>query len=211
MFFDLAEAFQHALVVTREDLEELRQLGIPVGEQVLATRRAGELDMLFDFRLHIGDVRITALDEAVEVDHVLVEAFFEKSVEVVDIGHAARHACSEVASGRAENDHLSARHVFAAVVAHAFDDGFDARVADAEAFACDAVDVGFAGSRAVEGDIADEDVVFGGKERSAGRVDRDLGAGEAFADIVVGVALEGEGHAWWAERGERLTGAAVEL
>ena len=86
-----------------------------------------------------------------------------------------------------------------------------AGVADAEALAGDAVDVGLAGGGAVEGDVADEDVFLRLEERALGRIDDDLGAGEALADVVVGIAFEREGHARRAEGGERLAGAAVEL
>ena len=51
------------------------------------------------------------------------------------------------------------------MVADAFDDGADAAVADAEAFTGRAVDVSFAAGRAVEGDVADDDVVFRREDR----------------------------------------------
>ena len=121
MFLDFAEALEHALVVAREDFEELRQLGVPVFQQELAAGGAGVSDVLLDLGLEVGDVLVAALDEAVEVDHFLVEAFLEHAVDIVNVGDAAGHACGEVATGLAEHDHLAAGHVFAAVVAHAFD------------------------------------------------------------------------------------------
>ena len=127
LFLDLAEALEHALVVAREDLEELRQLGVPVVEQEFAAGGAGECDVFFDLGLDHGDVRVAAFDEAVEVDHLLVEALFEQSVDVIDVGDAAGHAGGEVAAGLAEHDDLAAGHVFAAVVADAFDDGLARR------------------------------------------------------------------------------------
>ena len=54
------------------------------------------------------------------------------------------------------------------MIADRFDDGVDARVADAEALARQAADVGFAAGGAVKGDVADDDV-FLGDERRAGR------------------------------------------
>jgi hypothetical protein len=56
---------------------------------------------------------------------------------------------------------VAAGHVFAAVVADALDDGGHAGVADGEALAGHAADVGLAGGGAVEGDVADDDVFLG--------------------------------------------------
>jgi hypothetical protein len=54
----------------------------------------------------------------------------------------------------------AAGHVFAAVVADGFDDGVHAAVADAEALAGHAADVGLAAGRAVERHVADDDVLL---------------------------------------------------
>ena len=77
----------------------------------------------------------------------------------------------EVAPGAAEHDDAAAGHVLAAVVAHALDDGVDAAVAHAEALAGHAADVGLAAGRAVERDVADDDVLLGdeGRACAAGR------------------------------------------
>ena len=53
-----------------------------------------------------------------------------------------------------------ARHVFAAVIADAFDDRGRAAVADGKSFAGDAADESFAAGRAVKRDVADDDVFF---------------------------------------------------
>ena len=43
------------------------------------------------------------------------------------------------------------------------------------------------------------------------RIHDDLAAGQAFADVIVGVAFQGEGHALGHERAEALAGAAGEM
>ena len=61
-----------------------------------------------------------------------VAALPEIAVRVPDVGDAAAHAGGEVAAGGAEDDDAAAGHVFAAVVADAFDHGVGAAVADGE-------------------------------------------------------------------------------
>ena len=76
---------------------------------------------------------------------------------VEHIGDAARHAGCEVAAGLADDDDDAAGHVFAAMVADAFDDGDRARIAHGEALAGDAAEVALALGRAVEHGVADDD------------------------------------------------------
>ena len=44
-----------------------------------------------------------------------------------------------------------------------------------------------------------------------GRIDDDLAAGQALAEVIVGVAFQDEGHASGHERAEALAGAAGEM
>ena len=88
---------------------------------------------------------------------------------VVDIGDAARHAGGEIAPGLAQHDHHAAGHVFAAMVAGAFDHGDGAGVAHRETLARHALEIGFAGDGAVEHRVADDDVL--------GRLARESGSG----------------------------------
>ena len=109
-------------------------------------------------------------------------------VLVEHIGDAARHAGREVAAGLAEDDDDAAGHVFAAMVAGALDDGDGAGVADGEALAGDAAEVALAGDRAVEHGVADDDRLLGHDAGVLRRAHDDAAAGEALADIVVGLA-----------------------
>ena len=54
------------------------------------------------------------------------------------------------------------------------------------------IDVGFAARRSVEQGVSGNDVPFGREARPGGRNDDDPAAGEALAEIVVGVAFEAE-------------------
>src|SRR5205823_1865651 len=124
---------------------------------------------------------------------------------------AARHACGEIATSGAEDDDAAASHVLAAVVAYCEHDRVDAAVANAEALAGHAADVGLAAGRPVEGDVADDHVLAGHERAALGRVDDDLAAGEAFADVIVGVAFQSERDAARHKGAETLTGRALEM
>src|SRR2546422_10779014 len=117
----------------------------------------------------------------------------------------------EVASRAADDDHAAARHVLAAVVADALDDRVGAAVAHGEPLAGHAPHVGLAARRAVERDVADDDVGLGHEGRAAGRVDDETSARQTLAPVVVGVALERERDAAGEERAEGLAGGAREM
>src|ERR671930_441461 len=67
------------------------------------------------------------------VEHRRVDLRAELAVLVEDEGEAAAHARREVAARAAEDDHATAGHVLAAVIAHALDDGDRPGVAHGEA------------------------------------------------------------------------------
>src|SRR5581483_10581296 len=103
------------------------------------------------------------------------------------------------------------RHVLAAVVADALDDRGHARVADAEALARHAAEEDLAAGRAVQGDVADDDVVLRHEGRLVRREDDDPPARHALPEIVVRVALEGRADAVREERAEALPGRPAEV
>ena len=134
----------------------------------------------------------------------------ERAVLVVDIGDAAAHAGGEVAPGAPQHDDGAAGHVFAAVIAGAFDHRRGARIAHAEALAGDAAEIGLAVDRAVHHRVADDDVVLGLRRARGIRIDDDASAGQSLADIIVGRTLQLERDAAREERAEALAGDAVE-
>ena len=194
----------------REDLDEVRLRVGPVLEDPGGARAAGEVAMA---REQAADCfNVFGVDERLQIDAGLVAAARgEVALIVVDVGDAAAHAGGEVAAGGTEDDDEAVGHVFAAVVAHAFDDGGCAGVADGEALAGDAVEEDFAAGCAVEDDVADEDAFLGQEAGGLGRIGDDAPAGEAFAEIVVGVAFKLERDAVGNECAEALAGRAVEV
>src|SRR5205823_6715557 len=95
--------------------------------------------------------------------------------------------------------------------ADALDHGGDAAVAHAEALARLTAEEHLAAGRAVERDVADDDVLFRRESRVARRIDDDASARETLAEVVVGVALELDGDAVGEPRAEALSGGAGEL
>ena len=73
-----------------------------------------------------------------------------------------------------------------------------------EAFAGDAAEIALARDRAVHHGVADDDRLFRHDARVLRRLDDDASAGEALADIVVGVADDFERQPFDAERAERM-------
>ena len=103
-----------------------------------------------------------------------------------------------------EHDDDAAGHVFAAMVAGAFDDGDGARVAHGEALARDAAEIAFAGDGAVHDGVADDHALFGHDAGLRIGPHDQLAAGEALADVVVGFADEIERDARRRPGAERL-------
>ena len=148
---------------------------------------------------------------AAERDHRRVAARRELAVLVVDVGDAAAHAGGEVAPGLAEDDDGAARHVFAAVVAGAFDDRRRARQAHREALARDAAQERLAAGRAVEHGVADDDVLRRVAAEVDARPDRETAARQSLAGVVVGVADQIDRDALGEERAEALPAGAFHL
>src|SRR5262249_34580003 len=162
----------------------------PVVQDALRKGRPGGLHVTRDELVHEFDV--DRLIERLEIDHTQVAATPEVAGAVEHVGDPARHPGRKVPAGVAEHDHPAPRHGLATVVAHALHYGQDTAVADAEALAGHAAHVGLAAGGAVEGHVADDDVVLGGEAGGAGREHGQLAAREAFAPVVVGVAFQRE-------------------
>src|SRR6516165_3259427 len=94
------------------------------------------------------------------------------------------------------------------MVAGAFDNGDRSGIADREPLAGYAAEVAFAGNGTVQNRIADNDRLLRHDSRIGGRPHHNAAAGKAFAEIVVGVALQFESHAAGEKGAEALTGGA---
>src|SRR5439155_3054344 len=101
-------------------------------------------------------------------------------------------------------------HIFAAMVAGAFDHRDRARVAHGEALACNAFEVSFAGDGAVKHRIADDDIGARIAVHAGRWSDDHPTARKTLTDIVVGVASEFERDTMGEEGAEALTGGALQ-
>src|SRR5205814_3871230 len=99
--------------------------------------------------------------EFFEIDHLQVASLSKITSVIDDVCDSAAHDCCKISAGVTENDNPSACHVFATVVANTFDNGNGTAVANAESLTRNTPDERFAGRRAVERDVTDDDVFFG--------------------------------------------------
>ena len=125
---------------------------------------------------HADEVDIVCVDERLEIDHLAVAAAGEPRLAVEHVRDAAAHPRGEIAARPSKDDHAAAGHVFAGMVADAFDHHVRAAVADAEALARHAAHVRLAAGRAVERDVADNNVVLGSERRALRRIRDHLAA-----------------------------------
>ena len=112
---------------------------------------------------------VVAVVDKVDFDHIHIAEVVEVVVLVPNVSYTTRHTGSEVASRFAQYYYATARHILAAVVACALDNGCCARVAHSEAFANLTVYVEFAACCAIQSGVAGYDVVLGCEVASNGR------------------------------------------
>src|SRR5206468_6315323 len=205
----LLDRGEHALEVLEDHLHERLLRALPVHQEPRGHRTLRVPDVAGEEVL--DRPHVLGVDHGLEVHHAEIAAALEGAGLVEHVGEAAGHAGREVPARLADDDHAPARHVLAAVVPGSLDHRQSAAVAHREALARHAAEVGLAAGGAVEHHVADEDVLLGHEGRLAGRVDDDLAAREPLGDVIVGIALEGEGDPAREEGPEALAGGAREV
>src|SRR5450755_427296 len=172
-----------------EDFDESRVYVVPVIENPLGATAASQVHVA---RNKIADnLHILTFKQRFEVNGVEVAAFLSEIHALVEnIGDAAAHASGKISAARTEHQHQPVCHVLAAMIANPFDDCGRAGIAHGKAFTGDAVKEGFAAGRAVERNIANQDIFLGSEAGILRRIDNDPAAGQALADVVVGLAFE---------------------
>ncbi len=108
-----------------------------------------------------------------QLDHRHVATLREIAFLIKHIGDAARHARREIAPRLPDHDNHAAGHIFAAVVAHTFDNRNRTGVAHGETLARNAAEIALAFKRAVEHRIADDDRILGDDARVFRRAHHD--------------------------------------
>ena len=110
------------------------------------------------------NLRILRFENRLEVDRIQIATFFGKvSALVKNIGDAAAHAGGKISAAGSEHQDQALGHVFATVVADAFDHSGRSGIANGKALAGDSVEKRFAAGGAVEGNVADQNIFFGGE------------------------------------------------
>ena len=203
------EVAEHGLVIGGEDFDEVGQLGIPILQDPCRDGGAGPGRVRLDQRLERRLLIVIFQRRQFHRAHVAESG--EGVSRVVDIGDATGHAGGEVATGRSEHDGLTARHILTGMVAHALDDHVGPRVADAETFAGGPANIGVPAGRTEEADIADDGVGFGHEGGAFVGVDAERAAGEALAEVVVGIALELQVDPVGQPASEALSGRSLEF
>src|SRR5437762_3172005 len=159
LFVVLGSLAEHAFVIGGHDFDELSRYLWPLGENFLGHHGASVFAVELDQVEQLGAV--VRRSELFQLDDAEIAAADEIARGVPDVSNAAAHSGSEVAPRRTEDDHATAGHVFAAVIADTFDDRVSSAVADGKALGGAAAEKRLAAGRAIERDVADDDVVFG--------------------------------------------------
>ena len=149
-------------------------MGVPVVQDGAGTRAAGAIEVALEERVQLGSI-LSACDTA-QTNKLLIGVGRHAVVVIIDVGHATRHPCAEVAARLAEHHHHPARHVLASMIAHPLDHRPRTGVADGEALAGAACRIQFAASRTIERRIAQDHVVVPGVLRVRGRPNDNLAA-----------------------------------
>jgi hypothetical protein len=114
----------------------------------------------------------------------------EGVIFIQEITQTTCHPCTDITPDLTEDDDYAAGHVFATVIACAFDYCCSAGVADGEAFAGASVGEEVAACGSVEAGVADDYIAAGVEDRACVRFDHDFAAVNAFADVIVAFAGE---------------------
>src|SRR5215831_3449480 len=170
---------------------ELRQEGAQVARDLLGPGAASCGNVPLEQRLEVLYVRLHGLGMyAADVDELVVVAVDEITLEVEHVGEAAGEAGSEVDPGAPEHAYRPARHVLAAVIAGTLDHRHRARVAHGKTLTGNPGGIQLPARGTVQAGVAHDDGVARREACARGMAQHDLAGGHAFADIVVGIALE---------------------
>src|SRR6202451_1298956 len=155
---------QHSLVFVREDFDKPRQRLRPVVENPSRARAAGEFQMPrheISYKLRFRELSILRFENRFEVNRIEIAALFgEVSTLVKHVGDASTHTGGKISATSSEDKHQALGHVFAAMVSDSLDHGGRPGIANGKALARDAVEKRLAARRAVEGNVANENILF---------------------------------------------------
>src|SRR5271155_2801917 len=114
--------------------------------------------MIFDHATYKGN--FSGIFDAGHFHHLHVDLGMEILIHIKNISDASRHASSEVAACSAQNDYATTSHIFASMIANAFDDCIGARISYSKPFGCDTPEVALTAGSSIQTHISDQDVLF---------------------------------------------------
>ena len=161
-----ADCREHPLIIERYDLLEQRNVRFKVIQDLPSEFRSRFRDI---FGQNIAELRdIIFFSQFLQNHHIFIDSSVQAVVLIQHIGNSAAHTCREVLARSPQDHRAAACHVLQSVVAASFRDRHRAGIADAEALSRDAVNKCFAACRAVESDVADDDILA--RVKPAGRI-----------------------------------------
>ena len=202
------EPLEREAVIDGHYLGKKRQGSIPVFQYFLGPVASGVFIVTFH---QAAEERLVLYGrDTLDIRHVQIAAGIEKPRLVVHEGHAAAHARGKIVAGFAEHDHDAAGHVFAAVIAEAFDHRDRAAVPYREPLSRDAVQENLAAGRAVKDGIPGNDIFMGNEPGADRRNNHDTPAGHALAEVIVGVPFQPKENSRREKRSHALARAPLE-
>src|SRR5260221_1030432 len=160
---------------------------------------------------HVFQLADVAFSNGVQLYHFAVAASGELAADIVYVCDATTHPGCKIPAGVTQDNDPAARHVFAAVVADAFDDSLYTGVADSKAFAGLTTDECFTGGSAIEGYVTDDAVLFGDESCILRRIDDEPCTGKTLTKIMICAAFKLEVHPMGIEGSEALAGCTGEF
>jgi hypothetical protein len=145
-----------------EDLDEPQKRFVPIFKNPSGALAASEFHVPSN---EIEDeLYILRFQQRFEVHRFQVASISSKvCVLVEDVCDPTAHASREVAATGTEHDDQAVGHIFAAVIAYSLHDGGCSGVANSKTLARNTVEEHFSAGRTIEGNVTDDDVLFGSK------------------------------------------------
>ena len=183
LFFSTADFVQHALVIVGDDLLEVRKFFFKIVQNLFGKFGTRLVIMLFNKPLEL--VSVMGVFNFFNRYKLTVQPLVQVMMGIKHIGYTTTHSRSKVTSGFSKDYYRSSGHVFKSVVTASFDNRSSTRIAHAETFTCNTVDVGLTTRSTKERDVTDDDVLICLKFTLFRRKNYKLTAGKTFSEIVV--------------------------
>src|SRR5260221_12325517 len=117
------------------------------------------------------DLGVLRFENWLEVNRIQIAALFcEVAAFVENVGDTTTHAGGKISPTSSEHQDQAPRHVFATMVTNALDHSGSSGGANCEALASDSVEKRFAAGGAIEGNVADQNILLSGESGPSRRI-----------------------------------------